>query len=396
MLAPVLALCISSFANADNWVADFEAAAEVRYFNIEADDPQQENYSLSGVLEGEITADWLNGDLRLVVKPFVRLDDPDSERTHGDLREASLMYLSGNWELLAGISKTFWGALESAHLVDIINQTDLVENTDGEDKLGQPMIRVTRYLPFGAIEAYVMSGFRERTFPGEEGRLRAEIPVDTDNAEFESDAENGRIEFATRFSGSLGGADFGISYFNGTNRDPRLDLRPVFGAGGVPVGAELIPVYEEIQQTSVDGIWALGGWLIKAEGYYRENRLEEYVAAGAGAEYTFVGAFGNADLGFLAEYLYDGRDTEFTLLQRDLFGGGRLVLNDLAGSELLFGVIQDLDNSSQLALIEATRRLGENAQIGFEARWFRNFDENGPVGKIQNDDYTQLELRYFF
>ena len=41
-----------------------------------------------------------------------------------------------------GIDKVFWGVIESRHLVDYINQTDGVEDVDGEDKLGQPMINL--------------------------------------------------------------------------------------------------------------------------------------------------------------------------------------------------------------------------------------------------------------
>ena len=44
--------------------------------------------------------------------------------------------------LLVGAAKVFWGTAESRHLVDIINQTDAVEDIDEEDKLGQPMVKV--------------------------------------------------------------------------------------------------------------------------------------------------------------------------------------------------------------------------------------------------------------
>ena len=49
-----------------------------------------------------------------------------------------------------GVGKVFWGVTESQHLVDIINQTDLVENIDTEDKLGQPMLETTWLQNWGA------------------------------------------------------------------------------------------------------------------------------------------------------------------------------------------------------------------------------------------------------
>jgi len=45
--------------------------------------------------------------------------------------------------LLVGINSVFWRVVESNHLVDILNQTDLIEDIDGEEKLGQPMISLS-------------------------------------------------------------------------------------------------------------------------------------------------------------------------------------------------------------------------------------------------------------
>ena len=41
-----------------------------------------------------------------------------------------------------GVRRVFWGVAESNHLVDVINQTDAIENPDQEDKLGQPMLNL--------------------------------------------------------------------------------------------------------------------------------------------------------------------------------------------------------------------------------------------------------------
>ena len=41
-----------------------------------------------------------------------------------------------DWSLSIGLGKVFWGVTEFNHLVDVINQTDLVEGIDGEAKLG--------------------------------------------------------------------------------------------------------------------------------------------------------------------------------------------------------------------------------------------------------------------
>ena len=66
---------------------------------------------------------------------FARADENDEERNHFDIAELYWTLPSDEWELLIGINKVFWGVTESAHLVDIINQTDQVESFTGEEKL---------------------------------------------------------------------------------------------------------------------------------------------------------------------------------------------------------------------------------------------------------------------
>ena len=165
---------------------------------------------------------WPNGDgpeLRLT--PMLRLDAHDASRTHFDVREASALWLRDGWTLMAGVGKVFWGTTESVHLVDIVNQTDGVEDIDGEDKLGQPMVNFTLERDWGALDLFVMPFFRERTYPGSEGRLRGLTSV-LDDAVYESDAGRWRPDFAARWSHSLGSIDLGVAGFYGTSREPYL------------------------------------------------------------------------------------------------------------------------------------------------------------------------------
>ena len=71
----------------------------------------------------------------LTFTPFFRLDSSDGERTHLDIRELLWQSYGDTWEVRAGLGKVFWGVTESQYLVDVINQTDLVESPDGEDRL---------------------------------------------------------------------------------------------------------------------------------------------------------------------------------------------------------------------------------------------------------------------
>ena len=136
------------------------AAAEVSgYAGVEArvfpDDPihagQEHGAAFSFLIEPEIYHPFGDTGLTLVAKPFLRYDESDPERSHFDLRELAVHKVAADWELKAGLSKVFWGVTESRHLVDIINQTDGVEDIDGEDKLGQPMVQFTGIRPRGAL-----------------------------------------------------------------------------------------------------------------------------------------------------------------------------------------------------------------------------------------------------
>ncbi|CAD7854445.1 MAG: hypothetical protein [Olavius algarvensis Gamma 1 endosymbiont] len=234
-LFPLLLLAFASAAYPVEWSGNL--AVEARIFPFDAQWPGQENGGPSLSLQPEFRHRWRDGKRGLTIIPFLRIDSTDEERTHADIRELNYLHVTDGWEIRAGIDKVFWGVTESQHLVDIVNQTDLVENIDGEDKLGQPMVRVTKVLENGALDLFLLPWFRERTFPGSEGRLRAPLVVDTDQAHYESDQEERHPDYALRWNQTRGAVDLALSWFAGTARNPQL--RP--GAKhGKPV---LIPHY---------------------------------------------------------------------------------------------------------------------------------------------------------
>ncbi len=85
----------------------------------------------------------------------------------------------------------------------MINQTDFVENIDGEQKLGQPMVNFSLILDWATIEFFMLTGFRERTFPGMNGRLRFPVRIDLDNPIYESEQKEKHIDWAARYSQML-------------------------------------------------------------------------------------------------------------------------------------------------------------------------------------------------
>ncbi len=371
---------------------------EARLFPHSALNSEQDHSNnWSVVAEPEYYSEWDDGWQSFTVVPFLRIDQHDSERTHFDIRELTWLKAADNWELRVGLRQVFWGVAESNHLVDIINQTDLIENIDTEDKLGQMMINFALIKNWGTVDFFIMPGFRERTFPGIEGRLRTQPRVDTDHPVYESSAENKHIDFAIRWSHVIGDFDIGLSHFYGTSRDPR------FVSGTNRAEPVLIPHYDVINQTSLDLQATREDWLWKLEIIYRSGQEDatgddDYFALVGGYEYTFIGVFESIiDVGIVSEYLFDDRnDDALTPFEDDIMIGVRLALNDVQSSDLLFGIIFDRDSSAKFFSLEAGRRLGDSWKLEVETRFFSDIPKDDLQYIFRNDDYFQFSLSRYF
>ncbi len=332
-----------------------------------------------------------DGSQRASLVGFARGDGQDSERSHVDLREAYWGLEGDGWDLNLGVNKVFWGVAESRHLVDVINQTDLVEDIDQEDKLGQPMVNLNLQRDFGRFELYLMPWFRERTFPGENGRLRTSLPIDTDGALYESSAEQRHLDVALRYSHYVGDLDIGLHLFEGTSREPRFLA--------APEEDRLLPVYDQMTQLGADLQYTRDAWLWKLEAIGRDTRDDSFLAAVAGFEYTFYGVRGGGtDIGVLLELMYDGRsaDQPPTAFDNDVFVGTRVALNDASDTSLLAGVVLDADTREVFFNLEAERRFGDNLSAELRLRSFTNSEPGQALHAFERDDYLQLRLNWYY
>jgi hypothetical protein len=392
LLLTLVSWAIPPLANADNWSYAGSVGAESRWFVNSPQFPGQ----MSGLQNAFLATPELryrSDDRRNLVRivPNIRIDSRDRERNLFDLTEFSWTWIGDEWETVLGFNKVFWGVTESRHLVDIINQTDAAEDIDGEEKLGQPMFNLSTQRDWGRVSAFMLTGFRERTFPGRHGRLRTPLPVDTDNPEYESGADEFHIDLALRYSHYIGDWDVGAYLFHGTGREPRLVLN---GAGDA-----LLPFYDQITQLGTDLQYTRDAWLWKFEGILRSGQGKTFAASVAGFEYTIYQVGDSvADLGLLLEYLYDGRDGEApaTLFDNDVFAGARLSLNDTHDTSALIGFIVDVEDQSTSFSVEAERRIGESWKIELESRWFRNAAADNLLRFIKDDDFVMLRLRRYF
>ena len=380
----IVVLLMSFEAVAGNIDLSASIGIEARVFTQDARYLEQaytDEYSF--YLQPEVCYETSTG--RITMVSFYRYDGIDDERSHFDMRELSWSYFEDRWDLLVGIDRVFWGVTESRHLVDIINQTDLTENVDQEAKLGQPMVRFNWLSGMGNLTAFFLPAFRERTFPGPDARLRGTLPVSSNDAVYESRDNDSHIDLALRYSNVFDDWDVGAYYFTGTGREPRLiaDVSHRF----------LIPHYDLIKQLGIDVQLTTESWLWKFEAINRSGQGKTFSAAVAGFEHTWYQVFGSdVEVGLLGEFLYDGRDESAppTLLDRDIFFGLRVGMNDIDDSTLLAGLVYDVKQQQQMFTLEGKRRVARHWSVELDA-WLFNDADCAHLDFCQ-DDYVQLQF----
>ncbi len=393
LLLALMLPALAATADESSWNFSANVDLQSRIFIDDALWPGQD--SQSGQLSIAATADtrWRNAarNQRASFIPYFRWDEADSERSLIDLREAYWALEADSFELLVGANTVFWGVTETVHLVDIINQTDGAADIDGEEKLGQPMLNLEAQRDWGLVSLYVLPYFRERTFAGVDGRLRAPLAVDTDHPVYESSKEQNHVDVALRYSHYVGDVDIGLSLFSGTSREPRL-LPSIDGTS-------LLPHYDQIDQFGVDLQYTRDAWLWKLEAIVRDGFSETFAAAVGGFEYTFYQARkSSADVGLLLEIQYDGRNElePITVADNDVFIGARLALNDIQDTAVLVGVGYDVDTSETFFNVEADRRIGDNLVLEVRARVFSGATPQNATYALSRDDYKQLQLSRYF
>ncbi|MEM9725617.1 MAG: hypothetical protein AAF909_09160 [Pseudomonadota bacterium] len=368
---------------------------------------EQTRDSVSVAIRPSLLLEWAGGDAAFTLTPFARLDSADERRRHWDLREAKFDFRGDRWALTVGADFVFFGRTEALQLVDIINSDDGVEDIDGEDKLGQPMVRFS-YLTdgYGALSAYWLPYFREPTFPGTEGRLRPSLRIADEDVRYGSGAEEWTQAAALRWEQVIGDFDFGVTGFYGLSRDAAFEPI-VFEPIATPPFARptvLRPVYDEIAQIGFDGQFTSGPALWKLEAIGRTNQLDrtltnrDYVAVTGGVEYTFYSVFGGTgDLGVLLEGAWDSRGEDaLTNLEEDVVYGLRYGFNDDRDTAILLFGATDVVSGGTSVRLEAERRIFDSWKLTMEGQGFLVTHPEDIEDDFRRDSYLRLKLAYFW
>lgn len=389
MLFPISLLAMSSLASASGFNA--ELSMESMYFFHNPALTQQSNSAVSFTFQPEYKKSW-NFDKKILnTKLFIREDANDPDRSHTDIREFSWTHSINNFDYKVGVSKEFWGVVESHRLVDIINQIDNVEEVDNQSRLGQPMAKLSYNNMLGSFDGWVLPYFRERNFASTDSRVfSGPIEVNEDIATFHSSDKEKHIDYALRYSNAFDDIDLGVSYFQGTSRNPVLQYDVASN--------QLIPFYDQLKQLSTDIQWTGDALLLKLEAVIRdEASYEQSSAFVAGYEYTFFDWFNGHDIGVITEYLYDELGKSRTSFDKDVFMGVRYTMNDIEATEILAGGFIDVSDGSQALRLKVKRRINNNWKYELIAQSYNNID-NGDLyyAGIRNDDFLRFNLRYYF
>ena len=352
-----------------------------------------------------------------IIAPRFRFGMTNPEYTLLSLDDVYAEYVSDRFEVRVGYQTHFWGTAESANIVDILNQKDLVVDLfdPKENKLGEPVVRLRLALGENRFDVYHFSYFTPAALPSKVNRFNffdGRLDFSNDPL-YTHGAERLRQQVALRWDRTIGSADVGLSYFNGYEKFPIINIRP----GEV----EADTLYYEMQQFSGDLQMSAGNWLVKGEALFQDTTSSGNVLADSitssgqvmrrnlvpknhsafvgGFEYTFYGIIGQSDIGLIGEYLYDSEQrldaVAFRPFQNDAFGGIRWARNNAGDGELLIGGIIDTKNQTQVWRLEYSERYFDRLKLSAIYDHI-DADPRDPIAIFDNDNRLAFKLSYTY
>lgn len=338
---------------------------------------------------------YLDDYQRIGVEVNLYDDDIGHLQRKVNVGELKWSYYANAWEINAGIDKVFWGVLESENLVDVINQRDYIRDSDGDFKLGQPLVNFRYIDGLGTFDLYVMYGSLPRSFANTGQLLSLPIPVDNNDPVYESSAEDRRVDGAIRYFNMVGDLDIGLSHFSGTSRTPLL----VLDSSGGPEALKFIPFYPVIGQTGVDLQYILSDFSFKFETIYQHSILGSHFSTGLGVEYPFLSVFDSKfDINLFFEYLYDDRgDDADGALEHDYVTALRFTWNDEHSTVTTLKTVYDDNNNESVIIIEHSQRVGKDFFLQMDCHIYSSDDVDVDTvpGLISSLSNTSKKLRYF-
>jgi hypothetical protein len=385
--AAILALCTP----AQGQTVRGSIGGEMRIYPDAPLFPDQDPDDVQASATATLNASADVGEARFDVELFGRFAPDAARELSGDVRQAFVRLQRDKAEWKLGVLSETWGVLEAWNPVDIINQRDLVEDFQGDVKLGQPGMLMTYQLEGATLSFFGTAVARERRFARREDRFRV-LPASI----VDEDLEDGRWAptGAIRAEVPVNALNLGLSQFLGTAREPILS--PIVGAGGLE---GFRAFYGRISQTSIDAEYVVGDSVLKAELIHQRGDARPFWGGGIGIETSFS-KFGGGlgDLTLYAEAYADSRDDDapLTPFQRDVFVGARYSFNDTGDTLLELRHTYDLEWRSSLLELRANRRLFSDFVLSFAFLTTLNQSRDPALSALGRDTQFKLRLARYF
>lgn len=369
-----------------------EAGLEGTFFTEESESSDTRS-NFSFLISTEYYEDWNDGADSFVFSPRLRIDQNDSERNSFDITELAWIHVEDTWEMRTGIREVGWGVSLMGGVVDVINQTNIVEDFFGA-KLGQPMINLSLVQDWGILDLFVLTGFRRATLPGPDSRPGLPFEMSTDESDIPlQDREIIGLDYAARWQHSWESFEWALSYFYGTSREADVDFNYDVAAPGI------ISTYNNINQVGAELLYIWNGYSFKYESKTvvgaksRGADLGTYTAGLIGFEYTWGAALGtDYDVMWDISYMHDDRKSSFTaIMEKDVFALGVLNLNDEFDTRIALGSIWDVEDDEGIFLINAGRRIAESWNVDLLAIYIYAEQKETPPEVTEQQSATELD-----
>ena len=249
------------------------------------------------------------------------------------------------------------------------------------------MISLNYNHSYGNFDLFIMPFFKERIFPGRNGRPRLALEVDKSTVAYESSSKKNKIDAAVRYSTVYDDYDIGIAHFYGNNRSPELNVNPL--------SQKLDAYYPILSQTSLDIQSTKGAWLYKLETLTAKNGEERHFGIAGGTEYTIYGLRETtSDLGIIVEYTFDDRN-DFAFNNEGILAL-RWTKNDIKSTSLLAGLVADMSGSSNRFFAEFEQRIRDDLKVFIDMSINREIDADDFTYAFEEDSQLTLKIAKYF
>lgn len=376
---------VDAMADLDDEADSLEVATEIGLtFTYEGTD-------FKVVSDFEFTPNLVNGDIDSMVS----------------VNEAYGQYFAENMNLEAGYMKVVWGKADEFHVVDVLNNTnfseflvpDYLEMMDPElmfkvnVPLGMSSMLEMAYVPTLTVDYLADSGIWQpyettTELPSTLGSLiTAYTGAGATKAAYDSDrqVDTDTMDYgqaAVRFTSTIGGLDYGFTYYAGYNKLPSFNYE-FDGTDTIEYWFE----YDPMHTFGAEAAYILGGFNLKGEFAYNMT-------------YDFAGdetAVHNNNIRWVGGF---DRDIPLSNLNINIQEAGSLILNN---DEIVYGDIEydDDDVYTQNLLIVSISDKYLHDKLEAKVIGFYHFEDSdyGIYPSIEYtpvDDFTlAMEARFF-